>query len=296
MRFHQGVAFMETDQLLELCKASDGLGYAGIYVSDHLFYPKNLRSAYTYSPYEDGSPIWAPEADWPDTWCLASAVAAVTENLHVTSGVYIAPARDLFTVAKQVGTAAFLSHNRVHLGVGVGWCEEEFDATGQDFHNRGRRLDDMIPALRALWSGGWVEHHGPYYDFEPLQMNPAPTEPVPIYGGGHSQPAMRRAARLCDGWLAASAYSPDDAWHHLGRIKEHLRAAGRSHEGFAVYMAVMAAPDLDLYRRLEDAGVTDMICAPWMVTEPSKQGDHTSALEAKVRATERFAADVIDKM
>ncbi len=296
MRFHQGVAFMETDQLLELCKASDSMGYAGMYVSDHLFYPKNLRSPYIYSPYEDGSPIWSPEANWPDSWCLISAMAAVTTNLHFTTGVYIAPARDLFTVAKAVGTAAYISHDRVHLGVGVGWCREEFEATGQDFSNRGRRLDDMIPALRSLWAGGWVEHHGPYYDFEPLQMNPSPAAPIPIYGGGHSRPAMRRAARLCDGWLAASAYTPDEAWHHLGRLKEHLRAAGRDMDGFTVYMAIKALPDLDLYRRLEEAGVTDMICAPWMMAEMSERRDYTSPLEAKIRATEQFAVDVISKM
>lgn len=92
MRFHQAVAFLETDQLLELCKATDQMGYAGMYVSDHIFFPKDLKSRYTYSPYEDGSPIWSPEADWPDSWCLISAMAAVTTNLHFTTGVYIAPA------------------------------------------------------------------------------------------------------------------------------------------------------------------------------------------------------------
>jgi len=207
MRFHQAVAFLETDQLLELSKACDDTGYAGMYLCDHIFFPKELGSRYPYSPHQDGSPIWSPETDWPDIWCVVSAMAAVTTNLRFTSGVYIAPARDVFTAAKLVGTAAYLSDNRVHLGVGVGWCEEEFDGTGQEFHNRGKRLDDMIPALRELWRGGWVEYHGAHYDFGPLQMNPTPTAPIPIYGGGHSEPALRRAARLCDGWLAAGAYA-----------------------------------------------------------------------------------------
>ncbi len=295
MRFHQAVAFLETDQLLDLCRACDEMGYAGIYVSDHIFFPRKLESRYTYSPYEDGSPIWQPEANWPDTWCLISAMAAVTTSLHFTSGVYIAPARDLFTVAKLVGTAAYISDNRVHMGVGVGWCKEEFDATGQEFRDRGKRLDDMIPALRELWKGGWVEYHGAHYEFDALQMNPAPTAPVPIYGGGHSEPALRRAARLCDGWLAASAYSPDDAWHYLGRMQEHLRAAGREGEPFTIYMALATLPDIDLYRRLEAAGVTDMLCAPWMLADV-KAKDYRSALDAKLRATEEFATTVIAKM
>lgn len=296
MRFHQGVAFMESDQLLELCRASDEMGYAGIYVSDHLFYPRQLESRYTYSPNEDGSPIWSPEANWPDPWCLISAAAAVSHRLHFTTGVYVAPARDLITVAKLVSTAAALSGGRVHLGVGAGWCKEEFEATGQNFANRGPRLDDMIPALRALWAGGWVEYHGPFYDVAPMMMSPSPPAPVPIYGGGHSDVALRRAARLCDGWLAASAYRPDEAWRQLGRVQDHLREAGRQGEAFAIYMAVRAVPDLDLYHRLEEAGVTDMICAPWMAARMRHERDYRSDLEAKVAATEEFATSVIAKM
>ena len=296
MRFHQSVAFLETDQLLELCRATDELGYAGISVSDHLFYPQDLRSRYTYSPYEDGSPIWSPEADWPDSWCLISAMAAVTRHLTFATSVYIAPARDLITVAKLAGTAAVLSGGRVRLGVGAGWCQEEFDATGQDFQNRGRRLDDMIPALRALWAGGWVEYHGPEYDVAPMQMNPSPTEPIPIYVGGHSPPAIRRAAALGDGWMGASAYSEEDAWHYLGLIDEARRVAGRADEPFSIYLALKVSPDLDLYHRFEDAGVTDLLCAPWMLAAMSTSRDYQSLLDAKLAATEEFATNVIAKM
>jgi probable F420-dependent oxidoreductase len=296
MRFHQAIAFLETDQLLDLCRATDAAGYSGIYLSDHIFFPRKLESRYTYSPYDDGSPIWSPETDWPDNFCLISAMAAVTQHLTFTTGVYIAPARDLFTVAKAVGTAACISHGRVRLGVGVGWCKEEFDATGQDFHTRGRRLDDMIPALRALWAGGWVEYHGPHYDFDALQMNPSPPAPVPIYVGGHSEPALRRAARLGDGWIAAQAYSEADAWHYLGLMKEHLAREGRADDDFTIYMALNEPPNADLYRRLEDAGVSDLICAPWMLAAAGPAGDYRSTLDAKLRATEQFAERVITKM
>ena len=299
MRFHQAVAFLETEQLLDLCRACDDMGYAGIYVSDHLFYPQQLNSRYTYSPYEDGSPIWTPETDWPDPWCLISAMAACTRRLLFTTGVYIAPARDLITVAKLVGTAAAISEGRVHLGVGAGWCEEEFEATGQTFHDRGRRLDDMIPALRALWQGGWVEYHGPCYDVPAMQMNPSPPTPIPIYCGGHSEPALRRTAALCDGWLAAQAYQPDDAWHYLGKVKDALDRAGRGEElgvSFRVYLALAVPPDIDLYRQFEDAGVTDMICAPWMMAARSGGGDYRSSLDQKLAAVEAFANDTIARM
>jgi probable F420-dependent oxidoreductase len=293
VRFHQAVAFLETDQLLELTRACDAMGYGGMYVSDHLFYPQQLASRYTYSPYEDGSPIWGPEADWPDSWCLISAMAAVSSRLHFTTGVYIAPARDLITVAKLVATAAVISHDRVHFGVGSGWCKEEFDATGQDFESRGKRLDDMIPALRALWAGGWVEYHGTHYDVAPMQINPAPRAPVPILVGGHSAVALRRAARLCDGWIGAGPYSVEETLQYVERLDAERRAAGREKVPFAIYVAVAAAPDVDLYRRLEDAGVTDVICAPWML---AKDRSYRSALDAKIRASEDFAIAIIDKM
>ena len=296
MRFHQAVAFLETEQLLELCSACDDMGYAGMYVSDHLFYPRDLRSRYTYSPYEDGSPIWSAETDWPDTWCLVSAMAAVTRRLHFTSGVYIAPARDLITVAKLVGTAACISDGRVHLGVGAGWCAEEFAATGQEFENRGARLDDMIPALRALWRGGWVEYHGPCYDVPAMQMNPSPPSPIPIYAGGHSAPALRRAAEKCDGWIGAGPYSPDDALAYLGRLRELRKMAGRLDEPFTIYMALSAPPSVDLYRRFEDEGVTDTICAPWMVAQMTEGRDYRSSIQEKIAAAERYATDFIAPM
>ncbi|MHB8593343.1 MAG: TIGR03619 family F420-dependent LLM class oxidoreductase, partial [Acidimicrobiales bacterium] len=167
---------------------------------------------------------------WPDTWCFVSAMAAATSRLRFTTGVYVAPARDLMTVAKQVGTAAAISGGRVNLGVGVGWSKEEFDATGQDFHTRGRRLDDMIPALRALWAGGWVEYHGPQYDVPAMRIEPSPPAPIPIYGGGHSAPAFRRAAELCDGWIAAGAYKVDEARLYLEQLHLARRRAGRAAE------------------------------------------------------------------
>ena len=147
------------------------------------------------------------------------------------------------TVAKSVGTTAVLSDNRLRLGIGVGWSKEEFDLTGQDFANRGKRLDEMIVALRALWSGGWVEFHGDYYDVPECQMEPAPSEPVPFICGGHSPVALRRTAELCDGWIAAGAYSEEEAWMHLAELHDALAKAGRDKDGFTVYLSLNERPE-----------------------------------------------------
>jgi alkanesulfonate monooxygenase SsuD/methylene tetrahydromethanopterin reductase-like flavin-dependent oxidoreductase (luciferase family) len=224
-------------------------------------------------------------------------MAAVTEHLEFTTGVYIAPARDLITVAKQVGTAAVVSSGRVALGIGVGWCEEEFVATGQDFHTRGKRLDDMIPALRALWAGGWVEYHGPHYDVPAMRMEPSPPGPIPIICGGHSAPAFRRAAALCDGWVAAGAYKPDQARTYLGELAEQRRRAGRESEPFSIYLSLWARPDADLYRSFEeDFGVTDLLCAPAMVAKVDPSDSPEAQLQTRLDASARFADEILAKM
>ena len=296
MRFHQAIQFLPLETIRALTLASDQMGYDGVYLSDHLFNPRELESKYTYSTAPDGAPFWEKETEWPDPMCLVSALSAVTTNITFTTGIYIAPVRDLITVAKSVGTAAVLSDNRVRLGVGVGWCKEEYIQTGQDFHNRGKRLDDMIPALRALWRGGWVEYHGTHYDVPECQMNPSPTELVPILCGGESAPALRRAATLCDGWINTGAAFPDEAFEQVKQVRAALHEAGRGDDDFAIYLAVKALPDLDLYKKLEDAGVTDLLCAPWMLAEVDEADSPETMMAARLVEVEKYAEEYVSKM
>lgn len=293
MKFWQAVAFLETDQMLDVARAADGAGYHGITVSDHIAYPKELSSPYPYS--EDGRPIWAPETPWPDPWCLISAMAGVTSSLSFTTNIYVAPARDVFTVAKAVSTASVISGGRVSMGLAAGWCREEFELTGQAFARRGARLDEMMEILRRLWSGEWVEHHGEFYDFDPLQISPVPEAPVPLYVGGVSEGAMRRAARLGDGWIG-NAYTEEDAEAELGRLRGHLREAGRADDdSFEVMLALIAPPSPDVYKRFEDLGVTGIVCAPWMMADVDDKR-YGSDLDAKIAAIEGFSENVIAKM
>jgi probable F420-dependent oxidoreductase len=291
MKFWQAVAFLETDQLLEVAQAADRLGFDSIAVSDHIFAPKERKSKYPYTP--TGEPFWSADTPWPDPWVLISAMAAVTTRLKFSTNVYIAPGRDLFTVAKLVSSAAVISGGRVSLGAAAGWCQEEFELAGQDFHNRGKRFNEMIEALRALWSGGWQEFHGSYYDFDSLQIAPVPPAPIPIYIGGDSEPALRRAARHGDGWIG-NAYSIEDADAVLDRLQGHLKAFGRTIDGFETVMALYVEPTPDVLHRFEDRGVTALMCAPWMVAQ-TELGHFTSPVNDKVDAMEAFAEKVISK-
>ena len=153
-----------------------------------------------------------------------AAMAAVTERLRFATSVYILPLRSPFQVAKTLATAAVLSGNRVVLGTGAGWMREEFDIMGVDFKTRGKRFDESIEVCRKLWKGGMVEHHGEFFDFPALQMAPAPTETVPVWIGGVSNVALRRAGTIGDGWLG-SGQTPEEGVEMLSTIAEHRKAA-----------------------------------------------------------------------
>ena len=197
--------------------------------------------------------------------------------------------RRRLAAAALAGAFAALSGGRVVLTVGVGWSKIEYTLAGQDFHTRGRRTDEMLEILRKLWSGEMVEHAGRDYAFPRLEMNPTPPAPIPIWVGGISDAALRRAARY-DGWLSDLQTSKEIA-ACIQRVRALRREAGRGDAPFDVMASASDAFDLDGYRRLRDAGVTHVLTLPWVFT----QGD-TKDLEKKKDGMRRFADDVIARM
>ena len=272
MQFWSGTPFLDTVDVLALVPILDEAGFDGVITADHLIYPRHLTS-----PYPDGSdrPPWQPQTPWPDSWVMIGAMAAITTRLRFTNAVYVAPSRPLLEVAKQVATAAVISQGRVALTVGAGWMREEFELLGQSFENRGKRLNEMIPALRALWQGGWVSWDGEHYQVPELMLEPHPPAPVPIMCGGESEAALRRAARLCDGWVG-TAYTLDAAVPYVERLHALRREYGRGDEPFEILLALMDAPTADLYKRAEDIGVTAVMAAPWIGAQGVDPTDVTS--------------------
>ena len=284
MKFWQALSFTETEQLVALAPICEEVGFHGVFVSDHLAYPEKLVSRYPYTP--EGTPPFGPETEWPEPFAAIAAMAAVTSRLRFNTAVYIAPLRHPLVVAKAVSTAAVLSGGRVALGAGVGWIREEYDQLGVRFEDRGRRLDEMIEVLRKLWAGGMVEHHGEHYAFDRLQMSPAPPGPIPIYIGGASEPALRRAARN-DGWLGTGD-DPADVPALVERLRRQRREAGLPEAGFDIVVALTSAPDRDVFRRMQDAGVTGIVSYPLLYTLGPG-----STLAAKRAALERYAENFI---
>lgn len=288
MKFFAALAFSNPLHFVEIARAADACGIDGIALSDHVVYPERLASPYPYTP--DGRPSFEPSTPWPDPLVAIGAMAAVTTRLRFLTSVYVLPMRNPFAVAKSVGTAAVLSQSRVIFGIGVGWMREEFTLLGQDFHTRGQRTDEAIGVLRTLWRGGMVEHHGRFYDFDRLEMSPVPSAPVPIYVGGVSEPALRRAARLGDGWISV-LHSCEEIGAFIARLRALRTEYGRAHEPFGVCVSCSDAFDVDGYRRLEDAGVSSILTVPWIL-----YGGDPTLLDDKRRGLERFAGEVLAKM
>lgn len=284
MKFWQNVAFSETEQLVDVAKIAEELGFFGLATADHLITPAEINSPYPYAA--DGKAWWDPNTHFPDTWAMYSALAQHTTALHFMPTIYIVPMRDPFTLAKSVSTAAFFSNNRVILGLGVGWMAEEFVLTGQSFTNRGRRTDEMLDVMAKLMAGGMVEYHGTFYDFPPMQMAPATTKPVPVWIGGHSDAALRRAARH-DGWIGVN-YDFETLVPLLTKLATERARVGNADKPFDIFVTLNEVPDVDTVKRLGDLGVTSYNNPPWLF-----EGIVSSTLAEKRASLERFAERLI---
>jgi probable F420-dependent oxidoreductase len=291
------VAVRETEQLPELARFAEELGFHGLMVGDHLIWPADIKTPYPYSP--DGKIFVPPDTPWPDPWVLFAYLGASTQRLQFASNIYLAALRDPLTVAKSVASAAVLTQGRVVCGVSAGWLEEEYQAAGVDFEGRGRRLDEILAAMRELLSGEMVRHDGPLFKFHGI-MRPAPAQPVRIWCGGGAAPAMRRAARH-DGWLPLpmTVAQADTA---LAAIRIMRRDAGLPQEGFEVGLPLAQPVTQQAVDAVQELGVHDLVViAPWLPSPWDTQswlvpGEDMSHLTVKKKALERYADAVLRKV
>jgi alkanesulfonate monooxygenase SsuD/methylene tetrahydromethanopterin reductase-like flavin-dependent oxidoreductase (luciferase family) len=214
------------------------------------------------------------------------------------------PIRNPVLLAKQATSTAVLTGNRLVLGVGTSPWREDYDVLGVDWASRGRRMDESIAILRGLAGGGYFEHHGRCFDLPPVRIDPVPAEPIPVLIGGHSDAALRRAARLGDGWMHGGG-DPADLPRLLSRLAELRgqyppleRGQGgpgedRSPREFEVHVISADAYTADGVRRLQEQGVTDVIIGfRW----PYTVGPDAEPLGQKIDSLRRFADDVITKV
>ena len=288
MKYWQSSFLCEGDQLFDVARAAESVGFHGMLVSDHLVHPEKQDSKYLYSA-DNKPPQFREDTLWPEAWSLIGGLAAITEKLHFCTNIYILPLRHPLEVAKATGSLGYFSKGRVHMGVGVGWMKEEFDMMGVDFHTRGKRMDECIEVIRKLQTGKYVEHHGQFFDFPRIIMTPVPPRPVPILIGGTSEPALRRAARTGDGWVAPPQTIAQTI-ETLGTLDRLRREYGTRNKPFDTNVAVWDEKPVTPadVRRLEDAGATDYTIYPFTYT----LGPNTTSAQKRAEM-ERVAEELI---
>jgi probable F420-dependent oxidoreductase len=270
----------------EISRAAEANGFESVWMSEHLVFPERIPPSYPYS--ESGQPPVTADTPLFDVWVALSYIAHATETIRLGTNVYVLPLRHPLEVARSVVTLDRLSNGRVTLGVGVGWLEEEFDAVGRGFHDRGKRADAMIPLLRRLWSDDVIQEHNEHFQFGPVKFQPKPrNRTIPIEVGGVTTAALRRAGRLGDGWIETGSASLSEVTEKLDVVLRHRRESGRESEAFEVTLAGRFARDLDGVRRCEDVGATRMIVGPAVT------GRITA--DAIADFTKRYADDVISR-
>ncbi|MDX1734504.1 MAG: TIGR03619 family F420-dependent LLM class oxidoreductase [Halioglobus sp.] len=286
MKFWQSLAFVEMEQMVELAQFCEDLGFHGVSYGDHLVTTAEQVDEYLYR--DSGNIFWNPDTHWPDVWVVTAALAQATTSLHFLSTIYILPLRDPLAAAKAVSTAAYLSGDRVTLGVGVGWQKAEFDMVGQDFHTRGKRTDEMLVLMRALMSGEMTEFDGRYYQLPAVKMSPGTRRPVPIMIGGYAPAAMRRAAGQ-DGWMATS-HEEQDIYPLLDTLRGIREELGSADKPFDIWTGVQNPGD-GTHERLAEAGVT-MVNGCNFLAEDGRTA--LSSIDDKKRRLEAFARAFLD--
>jgi probable F420-dependent oxidoreductase len=288
-KFTLAVAMNPLDQLVELARTAEECGFASIALPDSLFYSEKVSADYPYTP--DGSRMWNEDTPWPDPLIAAAAMGSATSTIRFYTQVLKLGSRNPLLLARQLLTTAALTQNRFGFGVGIGWSPEEFRWCGVPYEKRGKRVDEMIDVIRLVLGGGMVEYHGDFYDFDKLQMSPAPSSPMPWYVGGHTEVALRRAARFSDGWTSAMIKF-DDLVATKKRLDELLDEYERADAPFEIQAVCIDRFGVDGYREQFDAGVTDIIVMPWLFYGVGFDEE----LKAKQDGIRRFADEVMAKV
>jgi len=264
-----GIVFANTgpytrpEGALAIAKAAEDAGFDSLWTVEHVFVPVGYESDYPYD--KSGRMPGKEDAPIPDPLIWLSFLASATSTIKLGTGILIVPQRNPLVLAKECATLDVLSGGRLLLGVGAGWLEEEFDAIGVPFKNRGRRLDDHIAAMRALWSEGPSSFSGEFTEFANGYSYPKPAGgSIPIVIGGHSPAAAKRAGRLGDGFFPGRGSNSALA-ELFTLMREAAEAEGRDPAAIEVTTggAAAFAPDpVEALGELADMGVSRVVIPP----------------------------------
>ena len=292
MKFTTPIAMIDPTFYIPLARAAEEAGFDSIAVPDSIAYPQESSSTYPYNP--DGTREFLENKPFLEPMTAIAAMGVATERIEFHTFVLKMPMRHPVMLAKEATSVAVLTDNRLVLGVGSSPWPDDYEILGLPWERRGRRFDECIDIVSGLSAGGYFGYEGDFYDFPPIKLNPIPTRPIPILIGGHSDANLRRAARRCDGWMAAGG-SPEDLTGWITRIQELRRACGRDREPFDIYATSFDSFSPDGIKRLEDLGVTHTSGGFGRFNPYGVEAD-PETLQEKIDNVRRYADDVIAKV
>jgi len=276
--------FTDPEMLMPFVQRAEALGYESVWTAEHVIIPKQYDSVYPYNP--DGKLPFKSDAPIIDPLVALTFIAAATKKLRLGTGVNILPQMSPLYLAKWVSSIDHLSQGRLMLGLGIGWLREEFAAIGVPFERRGKRSNEYLEALKAVWTSEEVNYQGEFINWQGFSMRPKPAQPggVPLVIGGISQPAIRRTVKYGDGWYVIGK-DPDDYRTHMQALAEECERQGRD-----INELEITAYWNYYTERLESLGVYEELGVHRLLVNMHalRAGDVTVAME-------RFAEQVIAK-
>ena len=291
MRFTYVDSMIDPAFYKPLAIAAEEAGYDSFAIPDSICYPEVSDSSYPYTA--DGAREFLEDKPFIDPFSLIPFLSSVTERLRFTTFVVKLPMRNPVVAAKQAASVAVLSDNRFGFGIGLSPWPDDFRVLDVPWEKRGKRFDEMIDILRGLTRGGYFSYDGEIHQLESVKICPVPTKLIPLLIGGHSKPALRRAARIGDGWMHAGGGAGEDLGELIAEVQRLRKEHGREGEPFEIHAISMDAYTPDGVKRMEDMGITDAIVG-FRNSYQLEQDDQ--ALDQKLAALRGFADTVIAKV
>jgi probable F420-dependent oxidoreductase len=291
VRFTYIDAMIDPRFLVPLAIAAEEAGYDSFAVPDSICYPEESDSSYPYTP--DGKREFLEDKPFIEPFTLIGALSAVTKTIRFNTFVLKLPMRHPVIAAKQAASTAVLSENRLDLGIGLSPWPDDYAVVEVPWERRGRRFDEQVDIVKGLTSGGYFSYDGEFYKVPSIKICPVPSQPIPLLFGGHSEPALRRAARVGDGWMHAGWGAGDDLGALVGRLHELRAEYGRQGDPFSIHAISLDAYAPDGIERMEEAGITDAIVG---FRDSYRPEPDTETLDDKLTALRRYADSVIAKV
>ncbi len=227
---YEGV--VSPEGIVQAARAAESAALESVWVGDHIAFPVEMNSINPTTP--TGKYPFPLDNPRLEAFTALAFLAGATSTIKLGINACVVPYRNPLLLGKVVSTLDHLSHGRVIFGATLGWCSEEFEVLGVDFELRRQKLEEGIEILRALWEDEQPSYRGETYSFDPVHMQPKPRQtPMPIFFGGHSRPALRRAATLGDGWLSVRL-PPDELQSHVRFLAEERKNSPRAGQPFTI--------------------------------------------------------------